>query len=69
MMTLLLVAALCDSAGCTYMDVSRKFNIATDNECVQMANFANSENRKNRKDPRFACLEPSKYRELVSREL
>lgn len=69
MITLILVAALCDTNGCSYMDTSGRFDIRSDKECVQMANFLNNENRINRKDPRFSCLEPSKYRALASREM
>lgn len=69
MISLLLVAALCTDTGCTYMDTTNRFKVKSDAECAQMANFLNSENRSSGIDPRFACLEPSKYRLLVSREL
>lgn len=69
MLTLILVAGLCTSDGCVYMDATSKFKIQSDAECAQIANYVNDQNRMNHKDPRFACLEPSVYRGLVSREL
>lgn len=69
MLTLLLVGALCTSNGCVYMDFTKKFGVQTDVECAQMANFANDHNRQRNRDERFSCLEPSAYRNLVSREL
>lgn len=69
MISLLLVAALCTDTGCTYMDTTSRFKVQSDEDCAQMANFLNQENRVSGTDPRFACLEPSKYRALVTREL
>lgn len=69
MLTLLLVAALCDDAGCIYMDATKKMKITSDYECAQMANFANHRNISENNDVRFACLEPKKYRELEAREI
>ena len=69
MLTLVLVAGLCADVGCIYMEVTEKFKIKSDYECVQIANFANRENAKNNKEPRFSCMEPARYRDLASREL
>lgn len=69
MLTLVLVVGLCADVGCIYDDVTAKLNIKSDAECAQIANYANDRNRFLHKEPRFACLEPSVYRNLVSREL
>lgn len=69
MLTLVLVAALCTTDGCTYIDATRKFGIKSDAQCAQIANYANYQNRLERKDPRFACLEPHVYQALKSREI
>lgn len=69
MLTLVLVVGLCADIGCIYDDVTSKFDIRSDLECAQIANFGNSENKINNKEPRFACLEPAEYRKLASREL
>ena len=69
MLTLVLVVGLCTSNGCVYMDATEKFGIRSDAECAQIANYANDQNRIDKKNPRFACLEPSVYRGLVSREI
>jgi hypothetical protein len=69
MLTLVLVAGLCVDIGCIYMEVTEKFKITSDYECVQIANFANRENAKNNQDPRFSCMSPEKYRYLSAREL
>lgn len=69
MLTMVLVVGLCAKIGCIYDDVTSKFEISSDAECVQIANFGNRENAKNNKDPRFSCMPLEKYRYLASREL
>lgn len=69
MLTLVLVVGLCSDVGCLYDDVTSRFDIKSDAECAQIANYGNDQNRINRKDPRFACLEPHVYQTLKSREL
>lgn len=69
MMTLLLVAALCDINGCTYMDITERFGIKSDAECAHVSVFLNEENILNKKNPRFACLEPSRLRALAGKNI
>ncbi len=64
MLTLLMVAALCDDLGCTYMDVTERFSIKSNAECEHVSVFLNEENIMNNRNPRFACLEPSKFKSL-----
>jgi hypothetical protein len=51
------------------MDATDRFGIKSDEECAQIANYANDQNRIDRKEQRFACLEPRVYQGLVSREM
>jgi len=69
MLTLVLVVGLCAKIGCIYDDVTSKFDISSDAECVQIANFGNRENAKNNKDPRFSCMRPDQYLNLEGREM
>lgn len=66
MIAVLLVAALCDNLGCTYMDITERFSIKSDAECQHVSVFLNQENILNNRNPRFACLEPSKFKALAN---
>lgn len=69
MLTLVMVAALCDNLGCTYMDITERFSINSDAECQHVSVFLNEENIMNNRNPRFACLEPAKFKALLSTKL
>jgi hypothetical protein len=69
MLTLVLVVGLCSDVGCIYDNVTSKFDIESDVECVQIANYGNAMNAEKKIDPRFSCMSPEKYRYLASREL
>jgi len=69
MLTLVLVVGLCFDAGCIYDNVTSKFDIQSDADCIQIANFANSENAMNKKDPRFSCMSPEQYMYLAAKEM
>jgi hypothetical protein len=69
MLTLVLVVGLCSDVGCIYDNVTSKFDIANDAECVQIANYGNSRNIDNNERPRFSCMPLEKYRYLAGREI
>lgn len=69
MLTLLMVAALCDNLGCTYMDVTERFDIKSNAECAHVSVFLNEENILNQRPARFSCLEPKKYRTLAGLQM
>lgn len=69
MLTLVLVAGLCFDLGCIYDNVTSKFDIQSDADCIQIANFGNSENAKNNKEPRFSCMSPEQYMYLAAKEM
>lgn len=69
MLTMVLVIGLCFEAGCIYDNVTSKFDIQNDDDCIQIANFINSENAKNNKEPRFSCMSPERYMYLAAKEM
>lgn len=65
MLNLVLVVGMCGAGGCDYIDVTSRFpEVTNDYECVLMAADLNLQNASQGEDPRFACLEPAKLREL-----
>ena len=69
MLTLMLVIGLCSDVGCDYIDATSRFGISDDAGCFEMAEFLNDKNRESGEQPRFACLEPSKYLALAKKEI
>lgn len=67
MLTLVLVAALCTSDGCGYMDATSKFReVKTDGDCIEVALALNLQNAALQQPTRFTCVPPSEFRRLVS---
>jgi hypothetical protein len=66
--TLVLVAALCSDGPeklCTYMDVTERMQVQTDDQCFQMAAFANAPSIGKPDTPRWACVSPAQYKKLI----
>lgn len=67
--TLLLVAAICSEEGadkvCTYMDVTERMEIVTDDQCFGVAEFANKKLIGKPDTPRYACIKPEQYLALI----
>lgn len=69
MLTLVLVVGLCSDIGCIYDNVTNKFDIASDAECIQIANYGNSRNIDNNEMARFSCMSPEQYMYLAAKEM
>lgn len=54
---LLLVGALCDTTGCTYLDASSKYELKTADQCWEAAQAMNVLNKFAGQDVRYACLD------------
>lgn len=66
MLTLLLVASLCDSSGCGYSDVTSRFpEASTNRNCLEVALAINLQNAAAKEPTRFVCIPPAEYRRLV----
>lgn len=68
-LTLLLVVGLCSPEGaepvCSYMDVTQRMQVASDQDCYALAIEANRHNIEIGEAPRYACVEPAKYLALM----
>jgi len=69
MLTLMLVVGLCSDVGCDYIDLTSRESVVSDADCFQKAEAYNEYNRSISADPRFACIEPSKYILLAKKEI
>jgi len=69
MLTLMLVVGLCSDVGCDYIDLTAREAVASDADCFMKAETYNEYNRSISADPRFACIEPSKYILLAKKEI
>lgn len=70
-LTLLLVAALCTTEGdkvCTYMDITQRMQVTTDQGCYELAESANLGNIESGQLTRYACVEPARYLALIGVE-
>lgn len=66
--TLILVAALCSDGPeklCTYMDVTERMEVRTDDQCFQIAAMANGPAVGKPDTPRWACVSPAQYKKLI----
>lgn len=67
--TLLLVAAICSAEGpdkiCTYMDVTERMQIVSDDQCFQVASMANADAVTRPDTPRYGCIKPDQYLALI----
>lgn len=64
MLTLMLVAALCTSSGCDYMDNSDTYNLKTDDDCRAAAKASNTLNRLALRQVRYSCVSIGELKEL-----
>lgn len=68
-LTLLLVVGLCNAEApdrvCSYMDVTRRMEVASDVDCYDLALRANRHNVEIGETPRYDCVTPARFRELV----
>lgn len=69
MLTLMLVIGLCSDVGCDYIDLTSRESVVSDADCFQKAESYNEYNRSIGANPRFACIEPSKYILLAKKEI
>jgi len=67
--TLLLVAAICSAEGpdkiCTYMDVTERMEVVTDEQCFEIASIANAGLVGKPDTPRYGCIKPEQYLTLI----
>lgn len=67
-LTLLLVVGLCNAESpliCSYMDVTRRMEVASDLDCYSLALQANQHNVQVGETPRYDCVTPARFLELV----
>jgi hypothetical protein len=67
--TLLLIGAICSAEGpdkiCTYVDVTERMEVVTDDQCFQIASIANADAVTRPDTPRYGCIKPEQYRALI----
>ncbi len=67
-LTLLLVVGLCNAESpriCSYMDVTHRMEVASDVDCYDLAMQANRQNIESGETPRYDCVTPTRFLELV----
>lgn len=67
-LTLLLVVGLCNAESpriCSYMDVTQRMEVASDVDCYDLAMQANRQNIETGETPRYDCVTPVRFLELV----
>lgn len=67
-LTLLLVVGLCNAETprvCSYMDVTHRMEVASDIDCYDLAMQANRQNIESGETPRYDCVTPARFLELV----
>lgn len=70
-LTLLLVVGLCNAESpriCSYMDVTQRMEVATDLDCYDLAMQANRQNIEAGEAPRYDCVTPARFLDLVGEE-
>ncbi len=67
MLTLVLAMALCTAEGeriCSYIDATERMEVASDQDCMRMADWLNDTNRAEGELPRFLCIPPQRFQQL-----
>lgn len=70
LLTLLLVGAICSAEGpdkiCTYVDVTDRMEVQTDDQCFVIAQAANRQSAQKPGTPRYACVTHGQYLTLLN---
>lgn len=68
MLSLLLVVGICSDNICSYMDVTQRMQVASDESCYVVALESNRQNLEMGLDTRYDCMDQSRYLTLIGEE-